>query len=185
MEEGPLTFMSTCASARSSSTGTCLSGMWVLGSSSCHYNATATHITCTNTFGASTLSHTRVPRGGGLGSHVVRRTTGRTSRGTPERLRPSYHLARNATAHCAVRTIIHLPRRLRAKTQQVAGMRGLPRTSGMWVCAAHRLVRYSHRVSPVLLDASAPCEDGKKDVRVSPSLTGMSQTARVSTSTTT
>ena len=38
-----------------------------------HSNATstATHITCTNTYGASTHSHAHVPGGSGLGSHVV------------------------------------------------------------------------------------------------------------------
>ena len=55
---------------------------------SCHFHATATHILCTYTVHA-THSHTHVPGGSGLGSHVARRTTGRTSCGTLERLRTS------------------------------------------------------------------------------------------------
>ena len=50
----------------------------------------------------------------GVGFLVETGTTGRTSCGTPEPHRPSYHLPRYATAHRAARTIFHNPRLLLA-----------------------------------------------------------------------
>ena len=71
--------------------------------------STATHIItqahCAACFHSQAQPHT--PGGSGLGSLVVTSTTGRTSCGTPERHRPSFHFPRNATACNAARPTLH------------------------------------------------------------------------------
>ena len=95
------------------------------------YHATATCITShEHALYVSTHSHTHVPGGSGLGSHFARRSTGRASCGTPERLRLSFHLPRYATACSAAQTILHLPQRSRASIHQALGVRA-------WILWAH------------------------------------------------
>ena len=68
---------------------------------------------------------------------VVTGTTGRTSCGTPERLRPSIHHPLYATAHSAAQTIFHLPQWSRASIHQALGVLGYSGHMGTGAAARH------------------------------------------------
>ena len=71
------------------------------------------------------------------GLPVVTGTTGRTSCGTPERLRPSIHHPLYATAHSAAQTIFHLPQWSRASIHQALGVLGYSGHMGTGAAARH------------------------------------------------
>ena len=185
--------MSSFGTCGASPSSTCRSGLLVATPTP---RSTATHTACTNTKGAPFTLHPCARREW-LEQPCRPPAPGTYFLQTPERHRTSkpggrgaaafrpvfgsdpnhHHFPRNATAQCAARTIFHLPRWLRAKTRQVAGVRGHSKASGIWVCDAYRTVRQSPS-SPSWLqapmgvlgdtawdnfDASSPYEDGKKD----------------------
>ena len=73
----------------------------------------------------------------GVGCLVMTGTTGRTSCGTPERLRPSFPLHRYATARSAAQTILHLPQWSRASVHQALGVRGYSGHMGTGAACRH------------------------------------------------
>ena len=103
--------------------------------------STATHI-ITHTDCAVRLhsqEHPHTPRSRGVGTPRVIRHRGSVGAPVPGNggLRTP-HPPRNATAHCAAQTILHLPQWSRAKSQQVPGVRGSCSSTRMWTIPSRR-----------------------------------------------